>query len=111
MVNLQQVEVGIINYIEKEIAQKAVGMQKFAIYFLMPQIPKKIEELFNKNKDNAMLNIYLDENGNIDLDAVYNNAKQAIRKSGQITMWGIIFNESDIDKIYTYIKNTTINNA
>lgn len=106
MVTLQQVERGIVNYIETEIANKAVGFQKFGIYFLMPQIPKKIESLFSKNKDNEMFKIYLDENGNIDLDAIYNNSKQAIRKSGQFEMYGIIFNETDIDKIYNYIRRT-----
>jgi hypothetical protein len=48
-----------------------------------------------------------DENNNIDLDLVYNMSKDAVKKSGQFVLCGIIFNETDIDKIYTYIKNTT----
>jgi actin-related protein len=47
---------------------------------------------------------YFDENGNIHLDEVYNTAKTAIRKSGQIQMFGIIFSESDVDKLYSFIK-------
>ena len=68
MVTLQQVEQGIVNYVENEIGKKAVGLNKFATYFLLPQIPKKVESLFSKYKDNEMLIDYLDENFNIDLD-------------------------------------------
>ena len=104
MVTLQQVEQGIIHYVEAEIAQKAVGPTKFMAYFILPQIPKKVEQLFSQYKDNALFKDYLDENGNIHLDEVYNAAKTAIRKSGQIQMFGIIFNESDVDKLYSFIK-------
>ena len=110
MVTLQQVEQGLINYIENEIGQKAVGVNKFATYFLLPQIPKKVEGLFSKYKSNEMFIDYLDENSNIDLDKLYNHSKSAIRKSGQIQLYGIIFSESDIDKLYNYIKNTAVNN-
>jgi hypothetical protein len=108
MVTIQQIERGVQTYIEMEIAQKAVGIQKFATYFLIPQIPKKIEQLFSKHKDGFILKDFLDENANIDLDALYNSAKTAIRKSGQIEMFGIIFTESDIDKLNEYIKRTTM---
>ena len=38
-----------------------------------------------------------------DIDEVYNMAKQAVRKSGQFSLYGVILNESDIDKLYSYI--------
>ena len=105
---IQQIERGIQRYVEMEIAQKAVGAQKFMTYFLMPQIPKKIEELFSKHKDGIVLKEFLDENGNVDVDRLYNDSKNAIQRSGQIEMFGIIFNETDIDKIYDYIKRTSM---
>lgn len=108
MVNIQQIERGIQRYVEMEIAQKAVGVQKFATYFLMPQIPKKIEELFSKHKDGIIMRDFLDENANVDIDRLYNDSKSAIQKSGQFEMFGIIFNETDIDKIYDYIKRTSM---
>jgi hypothetical protein len=30
-------------------------------------------------------------------------AKQAVRKSGQFAVYGVLLDETDIDKIYTYI--------
>lgn len=108
MVTLQQVERGFINYIDKELGQTAQGVQKFIIYFIIPQIPNKIHQLYNQYKNNAMLKDFFDENGNIHLDKVYGYSKEAIRKTGQIEMYGIIFNETDIDKLYNQIKNTTI---
>lgn len=44
----------------------------------------------------------------VDLDQLYNRSKTAIAKSGQIELAGIIFNETDIDKLYSYIRNTSI---
>lgn len=108
MVNIQQIERGIQKYVEMEIAQKAVGAQKFMTYFMIPQIPKKIEELFSKYKDGMIMKEFLDENANVDIDKLYNSSKTAIQRSGQIEMFGIIFNETDVDKIYDYIKRTSI---
>lgn len=107
-VNVQQVQRGIINFIDNELGQKAVGINKFAIYFLLPQIPNKINALYGTYKNNPMFKDFFDESGNVDLDKLYNTSKEAIRKSGQVEYMGIIFNESDIDKLYNYIKNTQI---
>ena len=107
-VNVQQVQRGIINFIDNELGQKAVGINKFAIYFLLPQIPNKINTLYGTYKNNPMFKDFFDESGNVDLDKLYNTSKEAIRKSGQVEYMGIIFNESDIDKLYNYIKNTQI---
>ena len=49
-----------------------------------------------------------DNDGKLKIDEVYNNSKQAIQKSGQFEFMGIIFDETDIDKLYTHIKNTVI---
>ena len=41
-VNTQQIQIGVTNFIENEIAKKAVGANKFMVYFAMPIINKKI---------------------------------------------------------------------
>ena len=35
---------------------------------------------------------------------MYNNAKMAIKKSGQFVLWDIIFDERDVDKLYSQIE-------
>jgi hypothetical protein len=106
VVNVQQIERGLSEYIEREIAQKAVGVQKFTVYFLMPQITKKVSDTLTGLQNNKMFAEIFDENGNVELDAIYNQAKEAIRKTGQIEAYGIVFRESDVDSLYRYIANT-----
>lgn len=105
VVNLQQIRNGVTRYVEAEIGQKATGLTKFMVYFILPKLSKQLENLVLTAKDNPITKDLFDENGNVNLDEVYNTAKEAIKKSGQIEMYGIIFNETDIDKLYTYIKN------
>ena len=102
-VNTQQVQIGVTNFIEQEIASKAVGFQKFATYFVLPKVNKVIEQYMVQLKDNPIVSDMFNENGDINIDELYNMAKQAVRKSGQFAVYGVLLDESDIDKIYTYI--------
>ena len=102
-VNTQQIQIGVTNFIEQEIASKAVGFQKFAIYFVLPKVNKVIENYMNQLKGNPIVGDMFNENGDINVDELYNMAKQAVRKSGQFAVYGVLLNESDIDRIYTYI--------
>jgi hypothetical protein len=103
-VNTEQIQLGATNFIENEIAKKAVGANKFIIYFAMPILSKKISQYVNSFATNPLTNDLFDENHNVDIDTLYNMAKDAVRKSGQFVYMGIVFNESDIDKLYNYIK-------
>ena len=103
-VNTQQVQIGVTNFIENEIAKKAVGFNKFAVYFAMPIINKKLTSYIESFSSNPLTKDLFDENNNVDIDAVYNMAKSAVQKSGQFVYFGIMFNENDIDKLYTYIR-------
>ena len=102
--NTEQIQVGITNFIENEIAKKAVGANKFLIYMAMPIVNKKVTQYVNDFASNPLTKELFDENNNVNLDKVYNMAKSAIQKSGQFVYYGIVFNETDIDKLYTYIR-------
>jgi hypothetical protein len=103
-VNTQQIQIGITNFIEQELGNKAVGFQKFAIYFVLPKINKIIDNYMQQFKGNPIFKDMFNENGDMDLDELYNMSKQAVRRSGQFSLYGVILDESDIDKLYTYIK-------
>lgn len=103
-VNTEQIQLGITNFVENEIARKAVGFNKFIAYFAMPIINKKTSSYIESFSTNPLTKDLFDENKNVDIDAVYNMAKDAVRKSGQFVYYGIMFNENDIDKLYTYIR-------
>lgn len=106
IVNLEQMQIGVIDFVEKEIASKAVGFKKFGVYFLMPTIKKSVADYMNKIK--KFMPELFDENNNVKIDEFYNTAKDAVRKSGQFEFMGIIFNETDIDKLYSYIRMTGV---
>jgi hypothetical protein len=103
-VNTEQIQLGTTNFIENEIAKKATGVNKFIIYFAMPIITKKINQYLEKFSSDPIMADMFDEHGKVDLDKVYNMAKGAVNKSGQFVYYGIVFNEDDIDKLYTSIK-------
>lgn len=104
VVNIEQVQRGMSAFVENEIAKKATGFRKFGIYFIMPMLNKYTAEYLEKFRHTVP--DMFDENGNIKLDDVYTNAKLAIQKSGQFEFMGIIFCETDIDKLFYSIKNT-----
>ena len=107
-VNTEQIQIGVNNFIENEIAKKAVGFNKFATYFAMPIINKKITQYIQNFSTNELTKDMFDENKNLDLNAVYNMAKNAAQKSGQFVFYGIMFNENDIDKLYNYVKGDSL---
>lgn len=102
-VTTERIQIGITNFIEQEIASKAVGFQKFATYFVLPKVNKTVEHYMFQLKDNPIMKDSFNENGDINVDEVYNMAKQAVRKSGQFSLYGVLLDESDIDKLYAYI--------
>lgn len=69
-------------------------------------ITTKITTLIDQYRQSEMFATFFNESGNIHLDELYRAAKDAIKKSGQVEYAGIIFNETDVDKLYSYIKNT-----
>ena len=105
-VNTQQIQIGAMSYYNNEIAKKTVGIKQFGAYFLMPIVGKKVENYVNAFAENELTKEFFDENRNVDIDVIYNMAKDAIKKSGQFVAFGLVFNENDIDKLYTYIKHT-----
>ena len=105
---LTDIELGIIEYIQNEIAVKATGVLKFLIYtgsFLGATKGEKLIAQYLPILKNMAL---IDEEGNIDIEALYDAAKLGIKQSGSFEFKGIIFDEKDIDKLYNYIKNKEI---
>jgi hypothetical protein len=71
IVNTDQIRMGIKKYVEHELAQKATGVTKFMIYFVMPSIDKKVTSYLNKAQENEMFEDMFDENKNVFLDTFY----------------------------------------
>lgn len=105
-VTLEQIQAGIVKYIDVEIAPKANGLTKFAVYFFVPSLPKMINNKFNEYKSNPLFTDLFDENGNVELDEIYARAKEAMKHSGKVLIPQINYfiDEHDIDILYNLIK-------
>jgi hypothetical protein len=103
-VNTEQIQIGVTNFIDIEIGKKAVGVNKFVTYMAIPIINKKITQYLEELSNNPLTKDMFDENHNLDLDKVYNISKDAIKKSGQFVLYGVVFNETDLDKLYNFIR-------
>lgn len=99
--SIEQVQRGVRTYVEREIASQATGFRKFAVCFFATQIDKYTSDYLTKMR--SLMPEMFDSFGGVHLEAFYNNAKNAIRQSGQFELMGVIFNESDVDKLYNYI--------
>lgn len=107
-VNTEQIQIGAKKFIFNDLALKGNSIDRFLVYFLEPFITSEIPAYVKKFSDNFFLKNMFDENKNLDLEKCYNYAKNAIQKSGQIFIEGFPFTETDIDKLYAYIKGDLI---
>lgn len=103
-VTVDQVKNGVSLFIEREIAAKATGLQKFMSYCAIPLVNRTVDNYVKAGRENAITAVFFNENGDVNIDELYNMAKTGVRKSGQFTVYGVILGETDIDKIYSYIK-------
>ena len=103
-VTIDQVKNGVAVFVEREIAAKAVGVQKFLSYMAIPFVGDAVVKYANAFRENPITAKVFNENGEVNIDELYSMAKDAVRKSGQFTVYGVILSETDIDKIYASIK-------
>ena len=78
------------------------------VYFILPKVNDIVANYINNLRTNGFLKDLFNESGNVDIDTLYNMSKSAIQKSGSFEIFGLILNEADIDKIYSYIRRTGV---
>jgi hypothetical protein len=105
-INITQLQHAIINYFNQEILTKIVGWKKFATDVVFNLYVAQLPDTIVRLSTNPLIKAtqLIDENQFIDVDTLYTHAKNAIQKSGQFELFGVIFNESDIDKLYSMMK-------
>lgn len=109
IVTVEQVKLGAANYISQEVWKRATGFKKCLYWIASELAPEYVQYWVDKAySDPVMLKKFFDESGNVRLDEVYGLAKRSVENSGQFLAFGLIFNETDVDRLYSYIKSTTI---
>lgn len=64
------------------------------------------------DKYDALLNLFVDKDGNMNIPLLIDAAKAEIKARGGVNFWGIKFTESDIEEINNiYLKNENKRNA
>ena len=111
MYRFDKVIKGIINYIDNEILIKIDGWQKWVVGAGAGMLMSNATEIFNNLKTNEfikLLNIIDENNNTIDISRLYGEIRKQAQKGPvdlNIPMIGTItLNETDVDKIYNYIK-------
>lgn len=105
-INIEQLQRAITEYYNQEILSKASGWKKFSTDILFNIYKVRLTDIINRLAENPMIKItgLIDDNHFIDAETLYTHAKNAIQKSGQFELVGIIFTENDVDKLYSHIR-------
>lgn len=107
LININQLKSALNLYLENEIATKASGLTKFLTYFVIGSMQSKFDEYIKTITENplfALSDIYNKETNQIDIDKLYTYAKNAMQKTGSVTLYGIIFKPEDIDILFDYMR-------
>jgi hypothetical protein len=106
-INTEQLQRAITEYFNQEILAKASGWKKFSTALIFNMYKMRIPELVNNLSNNPLIKLtgVIDGNNFVDVETLYTHAKDAIQKSGQFELMGIIFTESDLDKLYSIIRS------
>lgn len=107
-VTIEQVQAGIIKYIDTDIAPRAQGFTKFMIYFAAPSIPKMVSQKLTELRATGMIEDLFDESGNINLEEAYKRASEAMKKSGKVLIKQLNYfaDNEDLDRLYAHIKSS-----
>ena len=107
-VNIEQVQRAITEYFNQEILAKTTGWKKFTTDLAFSLYKAKLPNMFLHWAENPLIKAtgIIDDNHFIDVETLYAHAKNSIQKSGQVEFMQILFNDSDVDKLYNYMQNT-----
>ena len=102
MVGYEQIRKGLVAYINKEIVPitpKAVGI---GIAAFAPMIAEaKLKEIMSQP---LLAGTGIIDGNSVDIDTVMRLLKPAAEGKWPVELFGFTFNESDLDKLYRYIK-------
>lgn len=110
MVTLNQVQNGIVRYLDNEIIPVINGWQKWVFGALASTALTKTTNIFNALKHNEFIKMLeiIDSNDNIDIDTLYREFMKQAQKGAvtfDVPMIGpLTLNNTDVEKIYRYIK-------
>lgn len=104
MVTFEQVQQGLLQYINDEILNKASGLPKWGIGIMKTKAVVMLAEKARSSMDALKSIGYASEDGMIDIDRIYSDAKAMVQEVGPVVqhfpvIGDIRFTEADIDSL------------
>lgn len=97
----QEIKMGIQRYVDKELSPQLHGAKGVGIRIMLAV---GIDGAAEKYLEHPMLEtIGIKDTEGIELDKLYEVAKQEVEKEGKVEVAGILFDASDVEKLYQEI--------
>lgn len=97
----QEIKMGIQRYVDKELSPQLHGAKGVGIRIILAV---GIDGVAEKYLEHPMLEtIGIKDTEGIELDKLYEVAKQEVQKEGKVEVAGILFDASDVEKLYQEI--------
>ena len=108
-VTLGQAELGLAQYISKEICSKLSDWRKWAVPVFIGSMNPRFERMLAENKEILVEAGFVDQDGMIDIDLVYDRFHKAAEEGGDIVqdvpiLGTLRLSIKDIDMLYQLIK-------
>lgn len=111
-VSMQKIVNAVNMYIERDamnVAVKMQGVDQFLYGFKLGLIKERASAYITNilSGEGAKMAGITNEEGHVDIDALYNAAKYSISKMSEkkIKVLGFVLDEADIDKLYNYARS------
>lgn len=96
----QNFGLALSGYLEQELAPKSDGVRKVVLFMAIPVLTAKMPEVIRDFQQPLEWLGAWTQDGFIEMDVLYPALKDAVHKSGTVPIMGILFDESDVDKVY-----------
>lgn len=111
MVSIDKIEQGVANYLDNELMPKlqSNGWEKVVVGAAASLAIHKLGAIIAGYKEHKMVKMLgiMDDNGNVDVEALVTELKRNVPKTGfdvSVPIIGIMtFHKDDVDKLYEYI--------
>lgn len=100
----QNLGIAMGQFLEQELIPQSDGIRKVMLYMAIPVLGTQAQQMIEQYKPAIKALGAMSEDGMIDLDVLYPRLKDAVHKAGKVPVMGIIFDESDVDKLYAIAK-------
>lgn len=91
-------------YLEQELIPKSDGIRKVMLYMAIPVMGTQAQQMLEQYKPAIKALGAMTEDGMIDLDVLYPRLKDAVHRAGKVPVMGVIFDETDVDKLHAIAK-------